>query len=117
MSLFKKLQFGLLKPNLTTKYMQFAVATALVVISQISQAAPKIENWETASGLRVYFVNVPELPMLDLSLSFSAGSAYWQWSSERKDYCCSLSLNFNNENILASDRKNCVLHGVRAVRP
>jgi len=76
MSLFNKLQFGFLKSKLKTKYMQFATVTALVVISQISQAAPKIENWETASGLRVYFVNVPELPMLDLSLSFSAGSAY-----------------------------------------
>ena len=50
--------------------------TILVLVSQVSQAAPKIENWETSSGLRVYFVNVPELPMLDLSLSFAAGSAY-----------------------------------------
>jgi zinc protease len=45
-------------------------------ITQLSFATPKIENWVTESGLRVYFVNVPELPMLDLRLTFSAGSAY-----------------------------------------
>ena len=39
-------------------------------------AAPKIDHWVTDSGLRVYFVNVPELPMLDLRLTFAAGSAY-----------------------------------------
>ena len=45
-------------------------------ITQLSQAAPKIENWVTDSGMRVYFVNVPEIPMLDLRLTFAAGSAY-----------------------------------------
>jgi len=72
MSFLDKLQLGFLK----LKPLQLVTATTLVIFSQISQAAPKIENWETSSGLRVYFVNVPELPMLDLSLSFSAGSAY-----------------------------------------
>jgi len=43
---------------------------------QLSFAAPKIENWTTDSGLRVYYVNVPELPMLDLQLTFAAGSSY-----------------------------------------
>ncbi len=45
-------------------------------ITQLSHAAPKIENWVTDSGMRVYFVNVPEIPMLDLRLTFAAGSAY-----------------------------------------
>ncbi len=70
MLLFKKISFS------NSKSLQLVSATILVIFSQISQAAPKIENWETSSGLRVYFVNVPELPMLDLSLSFAAGSAY-----------------------------------------
>ncbi len=70
MSFFK--EFSLLK----SKPLALVSATILVIFSQISQAAPKIENWKTSSGLRVYFVNVPELPMLDLSLSFAAGSAY-----------------------------------------
>ncbi len=51
--------------------------TALILIThQLSSAAPKIDHWVTDSGLRVYFVNVPELPMLDLRLTFAAGSAY-----------------------------------------
>ncbi len=54
----------------------FSIAILFLLFSQISQAGPKIENWITSSGLRVYFVNVPELPMLDLRLSFAAGSAY-----------------------------------------
>ena len=70
MLLFKKISLS------KSKSLQLVSATILVIFSQISQAAPKIENWKTSSGLRVYFVNVPELPMLDLSLSFAAGSAY-----------------------------------------
>ncbi len=67
--------FVFLKPRLTKPF-QLTIASVLIIFSQISHAAPKIENWETSSGLRVYFVNVPELPMLDLRLSFAAGSAY-----------------------------------------
>lgn len=71
-SLSNKFKFAFSKP----KCIQLTVVTVLVLISQVSHAAPKIENWETDSGLRVYFVNVPQLPMLDLRLSFAAGSAY-----------------------------------------
>jgi len=48
----------------------------ILLISQTSLAAPKIENWATEHGLRIYYVHVPELPMLDLRLTFAAGSAY-----------------------------------------
>jgi len=47
----------------------FALFTAQV------SAAPKIEHWTTANGLRVYYVPAPELPMLDMRLIFAAGSA------------------------------------------
>lgn len=40
-----------------------------------AQAAPRIQHWETVNGLRVYFVQAPELPMVDLRLVFDAGSA------------------------------------------
>lgn len=40
-----------------------------------AHAAPKIEHWTTANGLRVYYVHAPDLPMLDLRLIFNAGSA------------------------------------------
>ena len=47
----------------------------LVVFAPFAQAAPKIEHWTTANGLRVYYVPAPELPMMDLRLVFDAGSA------------------------------------------
>jgi len=46
------------------------------LVSQLTSAAPKIENWLTENGLKVYYVHVPELPMLDLRLTFAAGSAH-----------------------------------------
>ena len=75
MSFTHRKQHGFLQSKYL-KATQFTVATLLLFVSHFSQAAPKIENWETSAGLRVYFVNVPELPMLDLRLSFAAGSAY-----------------------------------------
>lgn len=47
----------------------------LLVLVSTAQAAPKIEHWTTANGLRVYYVPAPELPMLDMRLIFAAGSA------------------------------------------
>ncbi len=35
-----------------------------------------IQHWQTAGGSRVYFVENHDLPMLDLSVEFPAGSAY-----------------------------------------
>ncbi len=52
------------------------LAGLLLLIPQLSTAAPKIENWVTESGLQVYFVHVAELPMLDARLTFAAGSAH-----------------------------------------
>ena len=62
---------------MTIKTMSKILFTGLALLFvQLNFAAPKIENWTTDSGLRVYYVNVPELPMLDLRLTFTAGSAY-----------------------------------------
>jgi len=47
---------------------------ALYGISCAVSAAPKIEHWLTDDGLAVYYVEVPQLPMLDMRLIFSAGS-------------------------------------------
>jgi zinc protease len=38
-------------------------------------AGPAIEYWETDNGLKVYFMEAPDLPMLDLRVVFRAGSA------------------------------------------
>ncbi|MHB1116371.1 M16 family metallopeptidase [Sideroxydans sp.] len=39
-------------------------------------ATPQIQHWQAASGARVYFVEDHNLPMLDVAVSFHAGSAY-----------------------------------------
>lgn len=36
----------------------------------------KTEHWETANGVKVVFYQAMEVPMLDISLAFTAGSAY-----------------------------------------
>jgi len=38
-------------------------------------AIPPIQHWLTSNGLRVYYVHAPELPMVDLNITFAAGSA------------------------------------------
>lgn len=43
--------------------------------SSLSLAAPKIQHWTTENGLAIYYVHVPELAMIDLRLTFDAGSA------------------------------------------
>ena len=43
--------------------------------SQQKAHGPVIQHWTTANGMRVYFVPAPELPMLDIRINFSAGSA------------------------------------------
>ena len=35
-----------------------------------------IQHWQTANGVRVYFVKSGQLPMLDIRIAFAAGSAH-----------------------------------------
>ncbi|HOY70520.1 MAG TPA: pitrilysin family protein [Methylotenera sp.] len=46
-----------------------------LVLSFTANAAVKIEHWQTSSGARVYFVENHDLPIVDLSVNFAAGSA------------------------------------------
>ena len=39
-------------------------------------ATPQIQHWQSASGARVYFVENHDLPMLDVAVTFTAGSGY-----------------------------------------
>lgn len=39
------------------------------------QAAPEVEQWTTANGARVLFVQAPEIPMVDARVTFDAGAA------------------------------------------
>ncbi|HIO93030.1 MAG TPA: insulinase family protein [Leucothrix mucor] len=46
-----------------------------LVLNSVVVAGPKIQHWMSDNGLAVYYVHVPELPMMDLRLTFDAGSA------------------------------------------
>ncbi len=48
---------------------------ALMLWSLSALAGPKIEHWTTENGLNVYYVEATDIPMLDLRLTFDAGSA------------------------------------------
>ena len=39
------------------------------------QATPEIHHWLTDNGARVYFVEAPEIPILDVRFVFDAGSS------------------------------------------
>lgn len=47
-----------------------------LLTATMAEAGVNIEHWTTPSGARVYFVASRSLPMLDLQIDFSAGSAY-----------------------------------------
>jgi zinc protease len=50
--------------------------TAAMLISALSaHAAVNIQHWQTSSGAEVYFVENHDLPIVDLSVNFAAGSA------------------------------------------
>ena len=51
------------------------VLLGLLVISSASVAGPEIQHWQTKNGAKVFYVNAPQLPMIDLRIVFDAGSA------------------------------------------
>jgi zinc protease len=51
-------------------------AATLMAVSLAAQAGATIQNWTAPSGARVFFVETRELPILDVEVDFSAGSAY-----------------------------------------
>ena len=48
---------------------------AALLLSGIATANPDIQHWTTGNGARVYFVPAPQLPMVDVRVTFNAGSA------------------------------------------
>ncbi len=51
------------------------IGLLLLVMSQAGWTAAKIEHWQTTQGSRVYYVQTPSLPMVDIRVAFDAGSA------------------------------------------
>ena len=48
----------------------------LVLAAALTHAGPKIESWQTSSGARVLFVENHSLPIVDVQIDFSAGTAH-----------------------------------------
>jgi zinc protease len=57
------------------KKLQFFVIMFVSLFALNANAAVKINHWQTSSGSDVYFVENHDLPMMDLSVTFPAGSA------------------------------------------
>ena len=51
------------------------IAACWLAGSAAVQAMPAIQHWQTENGARVYYVPAPELPIVDVRMVFSAGSA------------------------------------------
>jgi zinc protease len=58
-----------------TSVAKFIVAAALCAAGPV-WAMPAIQQWHTANGARVLFVQNKDLPILDVSIDFPAGSGY-----------------------------------------
>jgi len=56
--------------------MKTLIAFVLLTAASLAHAIPPIQHWQAASGAQVYFVENHDLPMLDLSVDFPAGTAY-----------------------------------------
>lgn len=57
---------------MNSKYIIFIV---VLMVSFTANAAVKIEQWRTSTGAEVYFVENHDLPIVDVSVNFAAGSA------------------------------------------
>ena len=61
---------------MVNKPLAFFAFAALFVFTQAAHALLPIQHWETTRGARVYFVENHDLPMLDVSVDFPAGSGF-----------------------------------------
>lgn len=51
------------------------ITASFLAFSSAVEAGVKIQQWQTASGSEVYFVENHDLPIVDISVNFAAGSA------------------------------------------
>lgn len=57
------------------KKIQILILVVSSLVAFNSNAAVKIQQWQTSSGAEVYFVENHDLPIVDISVNFAAGSA------------------------------------------
>ena len=62
--------------RLTSHLVNVVGGMLLLCAGSAAQAIPEIQHWVTENGARVYFVPAPELPMVDVNVTFAAGSAH-----------------------------------------
>jgi len=52
------------------------LAAALCFVATSAQATPAIQHWQSTGGAKVLFVENRDIPMLDVAVSFPAGSSF-----------------------------------------
>lgn len=57
------------------QFLKFILVLGLFIFSQSVLAFLPIQHWQTTNGAKVYFVENHDLPILDLNISFPAGSS------------------------------------------
>lgn len=57
---------------------QFLLGLACLLATLAAHAGLPIQHWQSASGAQVYFVENHDLPILDVSVNFAAGSSFDQ---------------------------------------
>jgi len=62
--------------NLKHTTITLVLYLAISIFSVSAQASVKIQHWQTNAGSEVYFVENHDLPIIDLSVNFAAGSAH-----------------------------------------
>jgi zinc protease len=55
-------------------FANYLFALSSLIIASEALATPKIQHWQAPSGAQVYFVEDHDLPMLDVAVTFRAGS-------------------------------------------
>jgi zinc protease len=58
-----------------TRMYKIIIATAGLLLALQVQAKVDIQHWQTSTGAEVYFVENHDLPIIDISTNFAAGSA------------------------------------------
>lgn len=60
---------------MTAWAMRMTLAATLALFAGGAAAQPEIQQWRTDNGAKVYFVAAPDLPIVDIRLTFDAGGA------------------------------------------
>lgn len=57
------------------KMLKVMVLAGLALFAGLVHAVPDIQHWKSAKGAQVYYVHAPGLPIVDVQITFNAGSA------------------------------------------